>query len=773
MIETMVSFRPVQFWPRRKMTPSDAAHHSEAVLVALVERQLVEAPDTAEARQALLESTASTGLARIDGLLREFAYQRNNEFCRSLSHEITQFTVERVLARAEKLGVLREAAKAGDVARIIAELPPALAGRVEAAPAREDVMTIADHAAQTAAKIGLVPEDSRLLADSTSVFSIALGSMYEFAGRERPSVYSRLYDDVRKFYSARWSQHVRQLNAELIEQAAIGYTRILIEEHIAQARAAPPGLQDAVNELRAWRLKSSSPSAKPHHGGQHSRRLLALPPGRQWQPQLDEVQNKLADEFKSGLVLWEVERSALIGFGGELDAAVQMPGWTNVWTMPIQNRVDMLATGVNTAIGIKITGRNLEDIAATSARIADAIKKVPGAVDVVADPVRGKGYLEISVDRERAAELGVNVGDANDVVEVALGGRQVTTTVEGRSRHPVVMRFARPVREDEDAIKSLPVLAVGRAENGAAHATSAAATAEVAAAPDDSHAQASLLRYVPLRELAEIRITEGPATLKSENGLLRNYVRCNVRDRGAIDFVQEARRAISAEVTLPEGVFLEWTGRFESDARARRTLAWVIPLVLASILFILYLTYRDLVDALLMLLAVPGAIAGGVFFQWLSGFAFSITVWIGYIACFGMAAATGIIMLVYLREALQKSGGLENMTLDDVRQATLQGAAHRLRPKLLTEATTIIGLAPMLWASGPGAEIIRPMVAPVLGGILIADEVIDLLLPVLFYHVRRRRWLKLHRPSQQAPSPSHVLSTLETSSVSDLELVRK
>jgi Cu(I)/Ag(I) efflux system membrane protein CusA/SilA len=181
-------------------------------------------------------------------------------------------------------------------------------------------------------------------------------------------------------------------------------------------------------------------------------------------------------------------------------------------------------------------------------------------------------------------------------------------------------------------------------------------------------------------------------------------------------------------------------------------LALMMPIVIGLIGVVLYATYRDLADAALVLLAIPGAIAGGVLFQWLCGFNFSITVWIGYIACFGMAAATGIIMLVYLREAVAKAGGLEVISLPQLRQAVLDGAVHRLRPKLLTEGTTIISLAPMLWATGPGADVIRPMAAPVLGGILVADEVIDLLLPVLFYWVRRRRWQKLHPESRECES---------------------
>jgi Cu(I)/Ag(I) efflux system membrane protein CusA/SilA len=252
---------------------------------------------------------------------------------------------------------------------------------------------------------------------------------------------------------------------------------------------------------------------------------------------------------------------------------------------------------------------------------------------------------------------------------------------------------------------------------------------------------------VPLEDVATVRIVEGPATIKSENGLLRNYVRLNVRDRGALAFLEEARRVVADQVVLPEGTYIEWTGQFEHALETARTLFIVVPIVVASIFLILYLTYRDWADACLVLLAVPGTVGGGVLFQWLFGFKFSVAVGVGYIACFGMAAATGMIMLVYLREAVEKAGGLGGISLERLRQAVMDGAVHRLRPKLLTEGTVILGLAPMLWASGAGAEVIRPMAAPVLGGILIADEVIDLLLPVLFYHIRRRRWLAL-RPGR-------------------------
>ena len=232
--------------------------------------------------------------------------------------------------------------------------------------------------------------------------------------------------------------------------------------------------------------------------------------------------------------------------------------------------------------------------------------------------------------------------------------------------------------------------------------------------------------------------------------MLRNYVRLNVRGRGTFEFLADAKRAVSQNVELPDGTFLEWTGQFEHAEQTARTLLLITPLVIGLILLILWMTYRDWADTCLMLLAVPGAIAGGVLFQWLFGYRWSVPVAVGYLACFGMATSTGIIMLVYLREALEKRGSLATLTEADLRAAVLEGAVHRLRPKLLTEGTTILGLAPMLWATGVGAEVIRPMAAPVLGGILIADEVIDLLLPVLFYWVRRRRW----QAAQQSSSPT-------------------
>jgi Cu(I)/Ag(I) efflux system membrane protein CusA/SilA len=249
---------------------------------------------------------------------------------------------------------------------------------------------------------------------------------------------------------------------------------------------------------------------------------------------------------------------------------------------------------------------------------------------------------------------------------------------------------------------------------------------------------------IPLSAVADIRVVEGPSMIKSENGLLRSYVQLNVRDRDIVGFVEEAQRTVADRVKLPTGFYLDWSGQFEHQIRAKKTLQIVFPAVILLIFLILYLTFNDLKHALLMILAVPGALVGGVLFQTIFGFNFSVAVWVGYIAAFGMATETGIVMMVYLRDALHRRGGISAMRSEqEITDAVVQGAVHRLRPKLLTEAVAIVGLMPMLWAHGTGAEVMRPMVAPVLGGLLVADEVIDLLLPVLFHWVETNRWKKL------------------------------
>jgi Cu(I)/Ag(I) efflux system membrane protein CusA/SilA len=374
----------------------------------------------------------------------------------------------------------------------------------------------------------------------------------------------------------------------------------------------------------------------------------------------------------------------------------------------------------------------------------------------------GEGYLEIQIDRQKAARYGVSVMDVQDTIELALGGKTITQTVEGRDRFPVRLRYARDFREDEEQVRRLLVSRSMGSDSGPAMATAPGEmTNDVPAVErqhvaSSEHGSAKGNLQIPLGEVADVRIVEGPTMVKSENGRLRNYVTLNVRgDRDILGFVEEAQRVVQEKVRLPEGIHIEWAGEFEHQVRAAQTLRIIFPVVLLLIFVILYLTYKDFVDALLMMMAVPEALAGGIFFQFLypkilHGWStppveFSLAIWVGYIAAFGMATETGIIMLVYLRDAIEKRGGLENIkSLEELRQAVIEGAVHRLRPKLLTEGVAIVAIAPMLFATGVGSEIISAMALPVLGGLLIADEVVDIFLPVRFYWVRRGRWLKLH-----------------------------
>ncbi|MBI3467160.1 MAG: efflux RND transporter permease subunit [Planctomycetes bacterium] len=627
MIESMVSFRPPELWPKRRLRAADAERQTRAVLTALVGKQLIEPPPDRSAFDALVSDATSAAQSSFDAVMREVAWHKNEEFGERLGRQPTQ-------------------------------------------------------------------------------------------------------------HRALWRGHLEKLNDELLDRAPATYTRLVTDELLARATVTDAKLDAILEEQRRQRQQPATTRTvrAGHHGSRPAVPVVMPDP----HPVLDSLRIELAEKFRRWLILWPQDRAELIGFGGELDRALQMPGWTNVWTMPIQNRVDMLATGVNTAIGVRLLGRDLDDVVRASEDVAAELRLIPGAADVVADPIRGKGYLEIRPDRTRIAHYGLNVADVNEVVETTVAGKVATTTVQGRERHPVRVRLTRDWREDEETVRNL-LVPVEEIRTNLDQLTGV----ELGADPVDEVAS-PLSPVIPLSEIADVRITEGPATIKSENGLLRNYVRLNVRGRGVVDFVEEARRVVAQKVKLPAGVYLEWTGQFEHHVRARNRLVLLVPLVIGLILLILYLTYRDWADAVLMLLTVPGAMVGGVLFQWLFGFKFSVTVWVGYIACFGMATATGIIMLVYLREAIEKAGGLAHITLDELRQAVLNGAVQRLRPKLLTEGTTMIGLAPMLWATGTGAEVIRPMAAPVLGGILVADEVIDLLLPVLFYWVRHWRWLQLH-----------------------------
>ncbi len=725
MIETMVEFRPRAWWPRRHLRPADARWHTARVLDEMrTARLLGTSPDTTDS--AVRDEALMLATQRCDAVLREFVHQRHQDFLRSHGRTLAHQACRLLLDRLEQVGTFKAPLAPVDRQTIAESLPPETAQQLAMSPTGLELQLLWRQVLRQVQERGLVrSEESPPLDQATTLQWLARHLL--------------------TLHQTRWKSQVSMVDHELLQRVPEVFTRVVAEELARKLPVTDPALRDVLSQIEASRrprplgtgalitvvADAASVGADPggiRHaateiaapvliGGQipathHAGRRGPLPwidPHEVWDP----LRAKLVAGLAGRMILIPCDPNELGTFGGELDLALQMPGWTNVWTKPIQNRVDMLATGVNTEIGVRVLGADLDAVVQASEDIARVLRTVPGAADVVADPIRGKGYLDVRLDLERAGRSGVTIPELRQAVGLALGGLRAGTIQVGREPRPLRLRFSREWTDNEDVLADLP-LPVG---------------------PATSPGQPPLR----LGDVATIGITEGPATIKREQGWLRNYVRLNVRDRDVLEFLSAARGAVSDRVRLPPGVFIEWTGQFEHTVATLNTLTWIMPLVVGLILLILYATYGEWTDAWMMLVAVPGALAGGVLFQWFFGYRFSIPVAIGYIACFGMATSTGIIMLVYLREAVARAGGVARLTPETLRQAVMDGAVHRLRPKLLTEGTTILGLAPMLWASGVGSEVIRPMAAPVLGGILLADEVVDLLLPVLFYWSRLRR----------------------------------
>jgi Cu(I)/Ag(I) efflux system membrane protein CusA/SilA len=764
MVETFVNLRPRELWPRRVMAYDDAARQTRLVLAALEGQGYVRpaaaptAEQAAKDRDGLVNDATMAALTRFDETMRALALQRYREFERELGPVLTRFAVADTVRRFHDAGLLRwpeGVSEQAQVDRLAEELQPRYGPWLAKAPALEDVTALTQAVAQRLhdRRAGLTVEPSSALELHESLPRKILSVAAEALGAGRRTFAAEALQALEKHRSELWVERIhKKINWELFDRGVEAFTWAALEELGRAARGH--GLLDGAPRGREYErfVKEATRAAngKPHDA-------KALQP-------FVELRLELEKPLARSLILWQRQGGPKGDLLQEMNEVVQMPGWSNIWTQPIINRVDMLSTGVRTQIGIKVFGPDLQTIDRVAREVEQALKPIPGSVDVVAEPIMGKGYLEIAIDRDKAARYGVRVGDVQDTIEVALGGKVITQTVEGRNRFPVRVRYARDFREDEQAVKRL---LVSRAPMGSAGRMSRAEAWGATAGPRDTHQAApwhaaggGAPLQVPLAEVADVRVVEGPAMIRGENGRLCSYVTLNVRgDRDVVGFVDEAQRVVAAKVRLPAGVHLEWSGQFEHQVRAARTLRLILPAVLVLIFLILYLTYKDVVDAFLMMLAVPEALAGGVFFQFLfpklrHGWSsppepFTLAVWVGYIAAFGMATETGIIMLVYLREAIEKRGGLANIkSLEELRQAVIEGAVHRLRPKLLTEGVAIVALAPMLFSTGVGGEIISAMALPVLGGLLIADEVVDVFLPVRFYWVRRARWLRLQQGRQ-------------------------
>ena len=416
------------------------------------------------------------------------------------------------------------------------------------------------------------------------------------------------------------------------------------------------------------------------------------------------------------------------------DKLSQAPGYVPGFLHPIEGRILMLSTGIRAQVGVKIFGDNLDALQRKATEAAQIIQAVPGAAGVAASRSQGKPYLNIEVDRMAMARYGLRAKTVLDVVETGLGGKNVSTAIEGRQRFPIQVRFQQDERDDIERLGDVLVFTpAGQA--------------------------------IPLGQLAKIKRVVGPSEISSENGRLRVFVQANVQGRDLGSFVKEAQERIGRLLTIEQGMTVEWSGQYENQLRAEHTLLLIVPTVLAIIFVLLFMVFRSLKEAAHVILAVPFALSGGVFLQYLLGYNFSVAVWVGYIALFGTAIETAIVMVVYLEEALKKKRVErgEAFSHADLIQAVKEGAELRLRPKVMTVATAVAGLLPIMWSTSTGSEVMRPLATPVIGGMLSSLIHILIVTPVLFAWLREREL--------RSPLESTGLAQFSTPQPAQLQLV--
>jgi len=397
----------------------------------------------------------------------------------------------------------------------------------------------------------------------------------------------------------------------------------------------------------------------------------------------------------------------------ELNAKMQIPGVTNGWTQPIINRINMLSTGIRTDVGLKVYGQNLDSIYVFAQTIKKHLEGIDGVKDLYVEPITGGKYIDVVVRREEIGRYGLSVDDVNTVVESALGGMKLTTTIEGRQRFSVNARYGQDFRNNMQALKRLPV-------------------------------QTMNFGPVPLEAVADIRLSDGPPMINSENALLRGTVLFNVRERDLGSTVNEAQEKLNQMmIKLPKGYFLEWSGQWENQIRANRTLTLIMPIVILIIFMVLYFTYHSIKEAIVTMITVPFALIGGVFMVYHYGVNLSVAVAVGFIALFGMAIETAMLMTIYLNEAMQNmvaKHGNSRATLTPaiIREFVVEGSVKRLRPKLMTVSVGLFGLIPILWSTGVGSDIMRPITIPLIGGTISSTIYVLLITPVVFEMIKER-----------------------------------
>lgn len=410
------------------------------------------------------------------------------------------------------------------------------------------------------------------------------------------------------------------------------------------------------------------------------------------------IQFKPKSEWRPGMTM-----DKLIS---ELDNTVKVPGIANVWVPPIRNRLDMLATGIKSPVGIKVNGNNLAEIEKTAEEIERIVRNVPGVTSALAERLDGGRYIDITINRVKAARYGVSVKELQSIVASVVGGDNIGETIEGRERYPISVRYPRDVRDSLQKLRDLPVVTSGGAQ-------------------------------VALSELADIAITDGPPMLKSENARLSDWIYVDIRGRDLKSAVDQMQREVSEQVKLPEGISLTWSGQYEYLERATAKLKIVLPFTLMIIFILLYVTFGQVKDALLIMGTLPFSLVGGVWLLWLLGYNLSVAAAVGFIALAGVAAEFGVIMVLYLNQAIAKRRGrLDDQTLNE---AIHEGAVLRVRPKVMTVATIMAGLLPIMWGGGTGSEVMQRIAAPMIGGMITAPLLSMLVIPAVYLLTHRNK----------------------------------
>jgi len=392
----------------------------------------------------------------------------------------------------------------------------------------------------------------------------------------------------------------------------------------------------------------------------------------------------------------------------DLDQALQVPGLVNSWDFPIQTRIGMISTGIKTQVGVKVFGDDLKTLEEIAGKVGKIIEKVKGASGVYSEQITGKPYIEFKINRLAASRYGINTGTVNSILQTAVGGMPIGQFYDGRERYPIRVRYNKEFRNRIDELKKVLV-------------------------------PSPLGHHIPLDQLADIKIVTGPAAIQSENGMLRSLVLLNVQGRDLIGFVEEAKEKISKEIELPKGYSIVWAGQYENQVRANQRLLLLIPIALVINLVIIYLGIGSLRNAAIIFSSVPVAAAGGLILLWIGGFNTSVAVWVGFIALFGIAVDDGVVMMTYLKEAVKKE---KPKNWEQLKDTILHAGCRRIRPLVMTTTTTIVALLPVMWSTGTGSEVMKPMAIPTIGGMAI--ELVTLfVVPVVFSYFEEKN-LEVH-----------------------------